>query len=227
MISYSAPALCQGSDEDLILLAGEIILPGSVRPWPGENGLRIWVEGWDQPDDRAAVIARDRFQVLLGVLRSWRADAGQLRHERLAGLGEGSRRDIAGNQWVSVGTAVEYVTGQDEFTRLVDAAAIAIAQSQPLRNALWLNGRADRTAADYYMIHEYAKNEFGDKKRLRDRLGISVNEQERLEQSANKLSPLEGGRHMENGPAPWDLHQCRNFTANLLGQWIRHSKDVR
>jgi hypothetical protein len=36
--------------------------------------------------------------------------------------------------------------------------------SQNLLNALWLNGRPNRTGADYFMIHEFAVAEFQGKK---------------------------------------------------------------
>jgi hypothetical protein len=54
----------------------------------------------DEPATRFEAVAR--FQIALGVLRAWRPDAGELREERRAGLGEGSIRDEAGNQttWV-------------------------------------------------------------------------------------------------------------------------------
>ncbi|MDP8929303.1 MAG: hypothetical protein M3O70_12220 [Actinomycetota bacterium] len=206
----------------MILLAGEIVFPGEVTRWQGENGLRIWVDGWHRPDERAEVIARYKIQILLGLLRAWRADAGKLKQERWGGLGQGSRRDSAGNQWVPVGPAVAYLAGHDELIRLAEAVASAIGKRESLCNALWLNGRADRTAADYYMVHEYAETEFGGKKRVRDRLDISVNDQNRLTRSANKLSPLEGGRHARHGAAPWSLDECREFIAQLLRQWIQH-----
>lgn len=61
MISFPAPALCQGADEDLLLEIGSIMFPGCIRRWPGENGLRLWVEG--KPTDQAAgAEALARFQ---------------------------------------------------------------------------------------------------------------------------------------------------------------------
>jgi hypothetical protein len=84
-----------------------------------------------------------------------------------------------------------------------------------------LNGRARRTGADHYMIQELAEHEFGGEKGVRDNLGVSMKEQRRLKQSANNLSPFEGGRHaMSTGPAPMMLDDQREYTAKLLRAWI-------
>lgn len=201
---------------------GAVIFPGFARRNGGENGLRLWVDA-AQPSDEARSAATAWFQTLLGVLRSWRSIAGQLREEQLAGLGPGSVRDEAGNRWVSVGTVLGHgiVGGEDHF--FAKQAAIAIDRSQNLRNALWLNGRANRTAADFYMIHEYAERDLGGEQGITAALGISANEQERLTRSANNLSPLEGGRHVaERSRAPWTLEEQREFAAELLRRWIRH-----
>ena len=45
MISFPAPALCRGSDEDLLVAIGDVAKPGFVKRHPMENGLRLWVEG--------------------------------------------------------------------------------------------------------------------------------------------------------------------------------------
>ena len=100
---------------------------------------------------------------------------------------------------------------------------VAIQTSEELRNALWLNGRAGRTAADYYMIHEYAAMELGGTSGVREALGISARDQDRLTQSANNLSLLEGGRHAKTtGVARWSLEEQREFTAALIRIWIRY-----
>ena len=113
------------------------------------------------------------------------------------------------------------VGGEDHL--FAQQAAIAIDRSQNLRNALWLNGRANRTAADFYMIHEYAERDLGGEQGITAALGISANEQERLTRSANNLSPLEGGRHVaERSRALWTLEEQREFAAELLRRWIRH-----
>jgi hypothetical protein len=45
LISFPAPALCQGGDEDLLVALAEIVYPGFVRRSSAENGLRLWIEG--------------------------------------------------------------------------------------------------------------------------------------------------------------------------------------
>lgn len=223
VISFPAPALCQFADQELLLWFGEIISPGFVELPRTENGLRLWLEG-DPSDETVAQTAAAKFQTLLGVLRAWRADAGELREERLRGLGEGSVRDQAGNQWIKVGTAVAYVSfGRDDVDQFARQARRGIGDSQNLENALWLNGRPNRTGADYYMIHEYAVREFGGNRGVGAALDVSVNAQERLTTSANNLSPLQGGRHARAARiAPLDLNGQRRFTSELLQRWIRH-----
>jgi hypothetical protein len=222
LISFPAPALCQGGDEDLLIAIGEIVYPGFVRRPSGENGLRMWIEG-DPGGPESRALATAMFQTLLGALRAFRAEAGELREELLAGLGAGSVRDEAGNQWVGVGTVRVFATFGGEVEAFATGVRAAIAKSQGLRNALWLNGRLGRTAADYYMIHEYAQADLGGTKGVREALGISANAQERLTASANNLSPLEGGRHATGtGSASWSLEEQRAFTADLLMRWIQH-----
>jgi hypothetical protein len=205
------------ADEDLLLVIGNTIFPGFVeRPEHG-NGLRLWVEG-DPRDEGPRVLATSRYQTVLG--------AGQLQTEHLARLGQGSVRDESGNQWLAVGPAVLYLTSGGEVEDFATAACAALGGSPEIGNALRLNGRADRTAADYYMIHEYAQKALGGAKGVRDALGIGLNDQARLTSSANNLSPLEGGRHAndgteDGGPSRWNLGRQREFCADLLRRWIR------
>jgi hypothetical protein len=161
--------MCQGDDEDLMLELGEVLFPGSIARSSDENGLRIWVDR-DPCDPVAADEARAIFQTVLGLLRAWRLGAGQLKEEERPGLGEGPVRDQAGNQWIMLGTAVGYGAAVVDLAALSESARRGIESSQHLRNALWLNGRANHTVADFYMIHEYAmkdlkgnKNESGEK----------------------------------------------------------------
>src|SRR6266542_3204249 len=198
MISFPAPALCQGADEDLLLEIGSIMFPGCITRWPGENGLRLWVEG--KPTDPAAgAEALARFQTVLGVLRAWGPRAGELRDERRRGLGEGSVRDEAGNQWVTVGQAIEYRMADGEVEKLAAAAAQGINTSQNLRIALWFIGRKGVSSA----------------------LGLSKNSLDRLGTSANNLSPLAGGRHANDGVVPtMGLDEQREYIAELLRRWI-------
>ncbi len=71
------------------------------------------------------------------------------------------------------------------------------------------------------MIHEYARKEFVDPKGIENALGLSTSSQGRLTQAANNLSPLEGGRHVqENTPARMTLDEQRTYVADLLCRWI-------
>jgi hypothetical protein len=199
---------------------GAIIFPGCIHRHRSENGLRLWVDG-NPTDPNTASAAAARFQTVLGVLRAWRSGAGELVDERRAGLGVGPVRDEAGTHWVMAGPAIAYGIVGGEIEQLAFEARSGIAKSDHLRNALWLNGRASRTAADFYMIHEYAEREFGGAKGITSSLGISGNAQSRLTQSANSLSPLEGGRHAKfDAPAPLTLDDQREFVANLLRRWL-------
>lgn len=220
VISYPAPEMCQGADEDLMVRIGEVVFPGRIQRWPTENGLRIWVDGHPNcPDSRNSAVAI--FQTVLGVLRSWRADAGELHEEARGGVGAGSVRDEAGNQWVSVGTVMDYSVADREIENFAFQSRAGIEASGNLSNALWLNGRTGRSSADYYMIHEYAEFEFQDKKGIRDALGISVKSQEKLTWSANRLSPIAGGRHAQvSDHGALDLNGQKAFTARLLREWI-------
>lgn len=220
MISFPAPALCQGADEDLLIEIGAAVFPDCIKRWPGENGLRLWVEG-NPTDPAAGAEALAKFQTVLGVLRAWRSGAGELREERRAGLGEGSVRDEAGNQGVMVGPAIAYGIVGGEIERLAASASQGVSTSQNLRNALLLNGRTNRTAADFYMIYEYAEREFGGRKGIRNALGLSDKSQSRLTNSANNLSPLAGGRHAKGGVvAAMGLDEQREYIAGLLRMWI-------
>jgi hypothetical protein len=222
MISFPAPELVQGADEDLLLAMGDIIFPGFVKRREGENGLRLWVEG-TATDGASRTTGAVQFQTLLGVLRAWRSVAGQLLEEQRAGLGSGAAQDAQGTQWINLEPANLYVIADDEDRTFAENAARAIGASQNLRNALWLNGRPNRTAADFYMIHEYAARDLGGVKGITAALGITRNQQQRLTQSANNLSPMNGGRHIgEHNRAPWTLEQQREFAAELLRRWILH-----
>ncbi|WP_410603764.1 hypothetical protein [Amycolatopsis sp. lyj-90] len=120
-----------------------------------------------------------------------------------------------------VGTVVGYGTVGGEINAFASTAARGIDNSQNLRNALWLNGRANRAAADVYMIYEYAEREFIGTKGISSALGLSSNWQARLTRSANKLSPLKGGRHAnDDTPIPLTLVEQQEYAAALLRRWL-------
>jgi hypothetical protein len=88
---FPAPALCQGADEDIIIEIAATVLPDFVQRNPSMNGLRLKVEG-DYRDESLLKIATDQFQILLGILRAWRPEAGQRVDEIRPGIGAGSIR---------------------------------------------------------------------------------------------------------------------------------------
>lgn len=221
MVAYiSAPALCQGADEDQIIEMGAIIFPGFVQRNPGANGLRLNLEG-DYKDVSLLKTAADQFQTLLGVLRAWRPLAGQRVDEVRPGIGPGSIRDEHGNQLVMLSSIISYATFGSEVDAYAREAKLASKNSQHLRNALWLNGRRDRNAADFYMVYEYAEDDLGGRKAIIAALGVTDNDITRLKNSANNLAPFDGGRHANgSGTAEWDLDGQMGFVASFLKRWI-------
>ncbi len=215
-----APALCQGADEDLMIEMGGVIYPGFVDRVPGANGLRLTLEG-DYRDERPTKLAADQFQTLLGVLRAWSSLAGQRVDEVRSGIGQGSIRDEHGNQVVMLGRVIDYTTVGSEVKKYAGSAKLAIGRSIRLADALWLNGRRDRNAADFYMIYEYAKDDLGGRNTIVKALGVSDKDITRLTTSANNLAPTDGGRHANGmGTAKWSLDRQRRFIGRFLKAWI-------
>jgi hypothetical protein len=223
MVAYiPAPALCQGADEDLLIEMGAIIFPGFVHRNPGANGLRLKLAG-DYKDAALLKTAADQFQTLLGVLRAWRPLAGQRVDEVRPGIGPGSIRDEHGNQLVMVRSAIAYTTFGSEVGAYAREAKLASEHSPHLRNALWLNGRRDRNAADFYMVYEYAEDDLGGRKAIVAALGVTDNDTTRLRNSANNLASTDGGRHAKgSGTAEWGLVDQMEFIARFLKRWIAY-----
>lgn len=218
----AAPELCQGADEDILIEMGKTIYEGLVDRMPNANGLRLCVAG-DYKDPALLEVAANEFQILIGGLRAWRPVAGERRDEIRPGIGAGTVRDERGNQVVHVGTAILYRSSDNEIQAYADEVNVALNRSQPLRNALWLNGRRDRNSADYYMIYEYAEAEIGGEVNISSILSVSKADISRLRQSANNLCPTKGGRHAGGVVIPhWGLDSQRRFTAELLRNWISH-----
>jgi hypothetical protein len=222
MMAYiPAPELCQGIDEDLILELGAIIFPGFVERTPDKNGLRLKLEG-DYMEDSLLKTAADQFQTLLGVLRAWRPLAGQRADEVRPGIGKGSIQDDLGNQVVKLSSVISDNTFSPEVEVYAREAKLASERSPHLCNALWLNGRRDRNAADFYMVYEYAKDDLGCRKKIVEALGVSDNDINRFKNSANNLAPIDGGRHAKgSGIAEWGLNDQMKFVAHFLKSWIR------
>ncbi len=225
--SIPAPALCQLADEDLLIEMGSVIYPDFTQRVAGENGLRLTLDG-DHRDHSLLKIAADRFQTLLGVLRSWRPLAGERLDEIRPGIGSGSIRDGRGNQVVMLRSSIMYATSESEVQRYATRARLAMERSELLRNALWLNGRRDRNAADFYMIYEYAEDDLGGRNAIVAALGVTDNDIKRLRSSTNNLAPIDGGRHAKgSGTAEWDLGAQNEFIAQFLRSWIDyHARDT-
>lgn len=149
--------------------------------------------------------------------------AGHRVDEVRPGIGPGSIRDDHGNQLVKVGPAIVYATVGTEVEAYAHKAKLATEHSPQLCNALWLNGRRDRNAADFYMVYEYAKDDLGGDKAIVAALGVTRKDITRLSSSANNLAPTDGGRHAKgSGTAEWGLENQKEFIARFLKQWITY-----
>lgn len=222
-VYFRAPELRQATDIKLLSMFGAEMFPGFLCLQSGENELRLGVDG-STTDPEAEALAGERFQILLGVLRSWSALAGQRTDELNTTIGRGPITDNNGNQTVRVGSVHEYQGTEDEIISYAKCAKRACERSECVRNALWLNGRRDRNAADYYMIYEYAKQEFGKDADIASALNVTCKDLERLRCSANNLAPREGGRHAKaSRPVAWSLGNQKEFVARFIRAWVTYS----
>ena len=198
---------------------GKTIFPDFVHRNPSVNGLRLKIKG-DYQDDVILNTAADQFQILLGILRAWRPIAGQRKDEIRPGIGLGSIRNEHGHQLIKVGPA--YTTSGSEVEAYARQAKVACEGSWPfLRNALWLNGRRDRNAADFYMVYEYAVMDFGDKKKVTAALDVTEKDLQRLKSSTNNLAPTDDGRHAKcSGTAEWSLDVQKKFISDFIKKRI-------
>ena len=146
---------------------------------------------------------------------------GQRVDEVRPGIGSGSIRDEHGNQVIRPGSAIWHRTSGAEVEAYAREAKIAFEHSLHLRDALWLNGRRDRNAADFYMVYEYAKDDLRGDKAIVAALGVTGKDITRLGTSANNLAPTDGGRHAKgSGTAEWGLDDQKKFIARFLKKWI-------
>ncbi len=223
-IAYTpAPELCQGADEDLIIKMGEFIFPDFLHRNSSRNGLCLKIEG-DYKDDSLSRTASDRFQILLGILRAWNPVAGKRKDEIRPGIGPGSIMDDRGNQIIKPESVITYASlAESKVKKYAQETKLASERSRQLHNALWLNGRRDRNAADFYMIYEYAEKDFQGRKGIVEALRVTDNDLERLKSSANNLAPIDGGRHAsDSGTAEWGLDDQKKFIARFLKAWITY-----
>ncbi len=219
-VYMEAPALSQFSDETLLLEIGELVFEGFIDREPNKNGLRLCVSG-HYKDLEPIDAATNKYQILLGALRAWKTIAGERKDEVRPGIGSSPIQDENGNQVIRVGGVKDYCVSQTETKKYASHVKIAIESSQPLKNALWLFGRRDRNAADFYMIYEYAKQSFEGDKQLSESLGISKAVLKNLCQSINNLCPTKGGRHSGCKQTPrMEFVEQMELTAFLLRNWI-------
>ncbi len=222
MLRLSAPRLCQGDDENVILEIGAAIWPGLLRRIPGQRGLCIELEG-DYRDESLEKDATRKFQMLLGVLRAWRPSAGHRVDEISPGSGPGPIQDENGNQLIRVVGIPNHSRFGGEVEAFARDAAAALERegSQRLGDALSVFGRRDLDAAAFFNVYEYAQREFTSPKGIGSALDVTQNELGKLTNSANNLSPVEGGRHAKtSGNPPWTLSEQKEFVAKLLRNWI-------
>jgi hypothetical protein len=228
VISVPASAFCQLEDEDLVLRIAAVLFPDQVKRRPNENGLRIWVDGHPTAPEPAREEALAIFQTCLGVLRSWRSEAGELAEERLGGLGVGTIQDQAGNQWGWAGPAITYSDRLvEQLDELVIHVSRALQKSEEVAMALWVLGRSHPRAAEFFMIYEYAKQDLGGGQRLTGPLGLSTDWPKSFEDACHNLAPRAGGRHVgQKLTSPWTLPELREQAADLLRRWIGHHNEA-
>jgi hypothetical protein len=240
---FPAPHLVQFVDEEALLAIAEIISPGTLRQETWEpSGIYVWIDGPPTGlESRRA--AASQHQLMLGVLRAFAAHAGGLVDELRTGLGPGTSRNHAGDQWVEVPSVDDRHHDRAALDAFARRARTGITASAHLESALILNGRPNRNSADFFMIHEYATFEFANAAQIHNHtrlpggstkirgggalppveaeLGIPVADQLTFKQSANNWPALQGGRHAEGRhPAAMDLDQQRKFSADLLRRWV-------
>jgi hypothetical protein len=223
VISIPAPAFCQFEDEEFVLGIAAVLFPGQVERRPNENGLQVWVDGDPAAPEPAREGALAIFQTCLGVLRSWRSQAGELAEERLGGLGAGSIQDRAGNQWIGIGPVITYSDRSvGQLHELVGHVARALQESEEVGMALCLLGRTHPRASEFFMIYEYAKQDLGGGQRLTVPLGLPADWPKKFEDTCHNLAPRAGGRHAaQKRASPWTLPELRDQAADLLRRWTR------
>ncbi|OZM80161.1 hypothetical protein [Pseudonocardia sp. MH-G8] len=241
--AFPAPHLVQHVDEEALLAIAGAISPGTLQreTW-NPSGIYVWIDGHPTGvESRRA--AASQHQLMLCVLRAFAADAGQLADELLTGLGPGTSRNRAGDQWAEMASVDGRGHDRAELGVFARRARNGITASAHLESALILNGRPNRSSADYFMTHEYATFEFasaaeihdfalipgggtkirggGALARIQTELGFPATGQQTFKNSANSWPALQGGRHAEERhPAAMDLDQQRKFAADLLRRWV-------
>lgn len=198
----------------------DVLYPGLLHNDDNDGGLRLWIGGSLADDlQEKEQLTRQQFDEALGVLRASKFGRGEVQDK----VARSPAWDSKGNVVVRVGTVKAYVRFGDEEAEFARRAKGSAVRSHRLRSALILHGKANRTAADFYNIYEYAEDEFGGEAQVRKALGISRRKQRLFRAAANNLSPLDGGRHAANtnpGAVRMTPVDLAEFAADLLRSWI-------
>ena len=220
MIELSMPDVTQGTDQSALLKISDAIEPGfiAVNADTGQYVLRLPGDTKVDDLDRVTEAAFARFSEMLGVLRAKKHGRGELQSE----VGRTHIRDEHGNQIVRVGTVKVYASFPGEMETFASKAAAGFSVSDDFREALRVFGRANRDAADYYLVYELASKEFEGWQGIRDRLGFSKARLDEFRKSANHLTATEGGRHAAGDPtrATMSLDEMSLFTTELVAAWV-------
>ena len=153
-----------------------------------------------------------------GYFRAKKHGRGELQTE----IGRTHIRDEHGNQIVRVGTVRAYASFPGEMENFASKAAKGFSASSSFREALRVFGRANRDAADFYLVYELAKKEFEGWQGIRDSLGFSKARLDEFRKLANHLTATEGGRHAAGDPtqATLSLDEISRFTTEMVAAWV-------
>lgn len=222
MIEFPIPELSQYADHRELVTISDVIDPGAIVLNPDTRQFVMRVDGDPHTDDLRAALAKaeERFSGLLGVLRAQKHGRGERRVE----IGRSPARDEFGNQVVPVGLAKEYVRRPGVIEMFAAKAAAGMAASIDFQEALRVFGRANRDAADYYIVYEPAKKEFGGWQGIRDHLGFSKPQLGKFRASANNLSASDGGRHATGDPSrvAMNLDEISILMTEFVSAWVNH-----
>jgi hypothetical protein len=227
MIEFEIPELTQHSDQTAMITISDVIDPGFLFTDVAGQYMMA-VPGDPKTDDlgEAKNEARTRFDGMLGVLRAFKHERGELAVE----LTRSIARDEHGNQYVPVGTAKAYVMFPGVLDGFATNAAAGMAQSVEFRGALRLFGSPNRDARVFYNIYELANTAFGGTHGIAAALALSGNQQKEFTKSANHLGATDGGRHaadwVDPGKATMTMGDLSKFATELMAAWI-HTYDPR
>ena len=222
MIEFPIPELSQYADQRELVTISDVIDPGFIVLNPDTRQFVMRVDGNPHTDDLQAALAmaEDRFSELLGVLRAQKEGRGERREE----IGRAPARDEFGNQVVPIGTAKEYMRFPGVVETFAARAAAGMTASTNFQQAFRVFGRANRDAADYYLVYEFMEEEFGGWRGIHDRLGFSRAQLEEFTKSANHLAATHGGRHASGDPAKasMTLDEMERFMREVVSAWVNH-----